>query len=195
MSQDESEDETQSRAERLTDRRSRSRERTLSQTTENDTDTSESDNQTGQRGQTAQTKQTGEAGQPKQNDQTEQSGDSEEDERAEWSQTGDENVKRENKPLYMYLDQRLRDTVEDLFEDVRYYYRKSYDVELQKNRHVYPLVLEHGIGPIREMADSPADVRNALEANPYTPVIPAEVDADASEDEPIGSSREETRNA
>ncbi|WP_435079637.1 hypothetical protein [Halococcus sp. AFM35] len=87
-------------------------------------------------------------------------------------------MKRENTALYMYLDPRLHDAVIDVFEDVRYHYRKAYDVELQKNRHVYPLILEHGIEPVREMSESPSEVRDALDANPYTPV-PAEVTADA----------------
>ena len=170
MSHEDADDDTQSRAERLTDRRSRSRERTRSVSTEAETESrgdSEADG-----GQTEQTEQDGQVGQTGQDSER---GDGEE---TEWSQAGDENVKRENTALYMYLDPRLHDAVIDVFEDVRYHYRKAYDVELQKNRHVYPLILEHGIEPVREMSESPAEVRDALDANPYTPV-PPEVTADA----------------
>jgi hypothetical protein len=177
MSQEEGDsDETESRANRLIDRRGRSRERTRSDTeTETDTENENEDGQTGQTGQTGQDGQgqTGESTQSAQSDESKS-----DDEGGVWSETGSENVKRENTALYMYLDQRLHDAVVDVFEDVRYHYRKAYDVELQKNRHVYPLILEHGIEPVREMAESPAEVRDALDANPYTPV-PAEVTADA----------------
>ena len=165
MSQDDETDETQSRAERLTDRRSRSRERTRSGSTEDDT------------GHSGQTGTTGQTGQSTQSNQTGQGTDSDDGEGTEWSQASDKNVKRENQALYMYLDQRLHDAVTDVFEDVKYHYRKAYDVELEKNRHVYPLILEHGIDPVREMADSPAEVRDALDANPYAPV-PTEVPTD-----------------
>jgi hypothetical protein len=172
MSQEEDgSDETDSRAERLTDRRERSRERTRSGT-ESETE----NNQTGRTGQTAQDGQDNQTGQPI---QSAQSGESESDDEGDvWSETGSENVKRENTALYMYLDQRLHDAVIDVFKDVEYHYGKAYDVELEKNRHVYPLILEHGIEPVREMAESPAEVRDALDANPYTPV-PAEVPPDA----------------
>ena len=178
MSQEENDsNETESRAERLTNRRELSRERTRSET-ESETDDDVGNNQTGQPGQTAQDDQTSQNGHPTQSAQSGQNSESSEREGDEWSQAGDENVKRENKALYMYLDQRLHDTVTDVFEDVKYHYRKAYDVELQKNRHVYPLILEHGIEPVREMSESPAEVRDALDANPYTPV-PAEVTTDA----------------
>lgn len=172
MSQDDS-DDPQSRADRLIDRRGRTRSGSPGDNTNSEEETT----QTGQSGQTEQTDTTGQTGQDGQDGQSEQPSNSGQDEDAEWSQAGDENVKRENKALYMYLDQRLHDTVTDVFEDVKYHYRKAYDVELQKNRHVYPLILEHGIEPVREMSESPAEVRDALDANPYTPV-PAEVTAD-----------------
>lgn len=172
MSQDDS-DDPQSRADRLIDRRGRTRSGSPGDNTNSEEETT----QTGQSGQTEQTDTTGQTGQDGQDGQSEQPSNSDQDEDAEWSQAGDENVKRENKALYMYLDQRLHDTVTDVFEDVKYHYRKAYDVELQKNRHVYPLILEHGIEPVREMSESPAEVRDALDANPYTPV-PAEVTAD-----------------
>lgn len=174
MSHEDNTDETPSRAERLTDRRSQSRERTRSESTENETTTDTDSEQGGQTGQRSQTGQSGQTGQGGQFGQTSSSGG---DEDTVWSQTGDENVKHENTALYMYLDQRLHDAVSEIFEDVKYHYRKAYGVELQKNRHVYPLILEHGIEPVREMAESPAEVRDALDANPYTPV-PAEVVAD-----------------
>jgi hypothetical protein len=186
VSQEDDTDDTQSRADRLTDRRSRSRERTRSASAESDTSAEEDDNQTGHSGQTGttgETNQTGQSTQSTQSGQTEQDSNSDDGEDTEWSQAGDENVKRENVALYMYLDPRLHDTVVDVFEDVRYHYRKAYDVELQKNRHVYPLVLEHGIEPVREMAESPAEVRDALDANPYTPVVPSEADADGGDPE------------
>jgi hypothetical protein len=178
MSQEDDSDETESRANRLIDRRGRSRERTRSDTeTETETDTENENDQTGQTGQTGQAEQDGQD-QTRDSTQSAQSGESEsDDEGGVWSETGSENVKRENTALYMYLDQRLHDAVIDVFEDVRYRYRKAYDVELEKNRHVYPLILEHGIEPVREMSESPAEVRDALDANPYTPV-PAEVTAD-----------------
>ena len=172
MSQDDS-DDPQSRADRLIDRRGRTRSGSPGDNTNSEEETT----QTGQSGQSEQTDTTGQTGQDGQDGQSEQPSNSDQDEDAEWSQAGDENVKRENKALYMYLDQRLHDTVTDVFEDVKYHYRKAYDVELQKNRHVYPLILEHGIEPVREMSESPAEVRDALDANPYTPV-PAEVTAD-----------------
>jgi hypothetical protein len=172
VSQDDS-DDPQSRADRLIDRRGRTRSGSPGDNTNSEEETT----QTGQPGQTEQTDTTGQTGQDGQDGQSEQPSNSGQDEDAEWSQAGDENVKRENKALYMYLDQRLHDTVTDVFEDVKYHYRKAYDVELQKNRHVYPLILEHGIEPVREMSESPAEVRDALDANPYTPV-PAEVTAD-----------------
>jgi hypothetical protein len=179
-------DETTSRAERLTDRRSRSRERTRSASTESEA-TAERDNerseQSGQTGQTEQASETGQSNQTGQPGQSEQASSSGGDEDAEWSQAGDKNVKHENSALYMYLDQRLHDAVSDVFEDVKYHYRKAYDVELQKNRHVYPLILEHGIEPVREMADSPTELRGALDANPYTPVVPSDEAADESESE------------
>ena len=177
MSQDDS-NETQSRADRLIDRRERSEERTRSGSTESSTDSEEENIQTGQPGQTSQNESTGTTGQTGQDGQPEQSSNSGRDEDTKWSQAGDENVKRENTALYMYLDQHLHDAVSEVFEDVKYHYRKAYDVELQKNRHVYPLILEHGIETVREMAESPTEVRDALDANPYTPV-PAEVTADA----------------
>ena len=173
-------DDTQSRAERLTDRRSQSRERTRSGSAEDDPSTEKDPDQTGQSGQTGTTNQTGQSMLSDQSDQDSGSGEGED---TEWSQAGDENVKRENKALYMYLDPRLHNAAVDVFEDVRYHYRKAYDVELQKNRHVYPLVLEHGIELVREMADSPADVRDALDANPYTPVIPSEAGGGGGETE------------
>ncbi|GAA0464592.1 hypothetical protein MUK72_19335 (plasmid) [Halococcus dombrowskii] len=190
MSQDDS-DDPQSRADRLIDRRGRTRSGSPGDNTNSEeettqtgqsgqseqTDTTGQTGQDGQDGQSEQTDTTGQTGQDGQDGQSEQPSNSDQDEDAEWSQAGDENVKRENKALYMYLDQRLHDTVTDVFEDVKYHYRKAYDVELQKNRHVYPLILEHGIEPVREMSESPAEVRDALDANPYTPV-PAEVTAD-----------------
>lgn len=165
------ESETESRAERLTNRRERSRERTRPDA-ENGTDTDTENNQTGQGGQTGQIDQTKQAG------QSGQSSESDDDGGDGWSETSDENVKRENVALYMYIDERQHDAITDVFEDVRYHYRKAYDVELEKNRHVYPLILEHGLEAIREIADSPAEVRDALDANSYTPV-PAEMSTDA----------------
>lgn len=186
--EEETDDETLSRAERLTDRRSRSRER-ISESTESEMEDAGTNSQsgqsgesgnTGQTGQTNQTEQTGPSGEGGEDGQDGQGGESGKDgDTGTWAQTGDENVKRENVPVYMYLDPRQRDRLLEVFEDAKYHYRKVYDVELQKNRHVYPLVLEHGIEGVREMVDSPTDVRTALEANPYTPVIPSEVDADA----------------
>lgn len=177
--EDDGSNEAEGRAERLIDRRGRSRNRIRSETeTETNDGKTETDTEDNQTGQTGQTGQDGQAGQTKQTEQSGQSSESGNDEGNEWSQTSDENVKRENTALYMYIDERQRDAVIDVFEDVRYHYRKAYDVELEKNRHVYPLILEHGIESIREMAESPAEVRDALDANSFTPV-PAEVTADA----------------
>ena len=188
MSQDDA-DEPQSRADRLTDRRSRSRERVQSRSAEAQDDPgqsgqSEQDGQTGQSGQSGQTGQSEQAGQTEQTSQSGQDSDSGGDSTpSEWSQASDENVKRENKALYMYLDERLHESVLDIFEDVKYHYRKAYDIELQKNRHVYPLILEYGMESVREMADSPSEIRDALDANPFTPVVPVDGDSDESESE------------
>lgn len=181
MSRDDTDDETQSRAERLTDRRSRSRERIGSAPAESDTSTDADDTReesASESQRSAASTQAGQTGQTGQSKQDGHDGDTERSEGSEWSQASDENVKRENVAVYMYLDPELQARLAEVFADVEYHYQKAYSVELEKNRHVYPLVLEHGIETVREMAESPAEVRAALEANPYTETVVSRSDPD-----------------
>jgi hypothetical protein len=54
-------------------------------------------------------------------------------------------VKDEQVGTYIYLPEWQRDDLRDFADDAQYHYRKEHGVELEKNRHVYPLVVQYGL--------------------------------------------------
>lgn len=111
----------QDRAERLRERRNRTRERPRG---------TEGDEQ-------AETDETA--------DQAEQTQPSKPSERSEPSKPDKESVKDEQVGTYMYLPEDQADELTYQFDRLKAEYRRETGEELQKNRHFYPLVVQHGL--------------------------------------------------
>jgi hypothetical protein len=54
-------------------------------------------------------------------------------------------VKEEQVGTYIYLPEWQSHDLSEFVEDAQYHYKKAYDIKLEKNRHLYPLVVQHGL--------------------------------------------------
>lgn len=77
--------------------------------------------------------------------QSEPSKPSEPDEPDEQSETDKTSVKDEQVGTYFYLPQSQHDDLGEFVEDAQYHYKKEHGVKLEKNRHLYPLVVQYGL--------------------------------------------------
>lgn len=85
-----------------------------------------------------------------------------EDESEEESGGQTTSVKEERTGTYMYLpDSQLKD-LKRLYNVLKAEYEFEYDESFEKNRHFYPLVVQHGLDGLEEMDVS--DVRESLES-------------------------------
>jgi hypothetical protein len=91
---------------------------------------------------------------------SESSGSSESSETVESDETS--NVKSEREGVYMYLTGEQKKEVERMYSILKADYEYEYDVAFEKNRHFYPLLIQHGLeglegldaSEIRERLDS-----------------------------------------
>lgn len=83
-------------------------------------------------------------------------------ETGETSQPG-ESVKEQQKGVYMYLPESQAERLAETIEEVQFFYKREYGEELEKNRHLYPLIVECGLDTVTDVADDPEEIHTLLE--------------------------------
>ena len=89
-------------------------------------------------------------------------GEESEDESGEQSQTT--SVKKERTGTYMYLPESQTKDLRRLYNVLKAEYEFKYDEEFEKNRHFYPLVIQHGLESLDGLDAS--EIRERLESLP-----------------------------
>lgn len=60
-------------------------------------------------------------------------------------------VKDEQTPVYMYLPETQKREIKRLYNVLKADYEYEYDEPFEKNRHFYPLLIQHGLEGLEEM--------------------------------------------
>lgn len=71
-------------------------------------------------------------------------------------------VKSEQVGTYMYLPKRQKKEIERLYNVLKAEYEYEYDADFEKNRHFYPLVIQHGLDDLDGLDAS--DIRERLDS-------------------------------
>lgn len=93
---------------------------------------------------------------------SEQSEPSKSSESSERSEQESSSVKEERIGTYMYLPESQQSELSRLYNVLKAEYEYEYDAEFEKNRHFYPLVIEHGIDSLDGLDAS--DVKTKLDS-------------------------------
>lgn len=82
---------------------------------------------------------------------------------SETSESGQQTgVKAEREGVYMYLTQQQKKEVERLYNVLKAEYEFEFDDDLEKNRHFYPLLVQHGLDGLDGL--DAQDLREHLES-------------------------------
>jgi|APHM01.1.fsa_nt_gi hypothetical protein len=71
-------------------------------------------------------------------------------------------VKEEQTPVYMYLPESQEREIKRLYSVLKAKYEYEYDQDFEKNRHFYPLLVQHGLDSLDNL--DAAEIRDRLEA-------------------------------
>ena len=86
---------------------------------------------------------------------------SEPDKTDKTDEPSESSVKDERIGTYMYLPESQQKDLSRLYNVLKAEYEYEYDVEFEKNRHFYPLIIEHGKSGLEGLDAS--DIRERLE--------------------------------
>jgi len=89
------------------------------------------------------------------------------EEKSETSEEEKTSVKDERVGTYIYIPESQRDDLRDFAKVAQFHYDQEYDVELEKNRHLYPLVVQYGLDEL-DGSDA-SDVHEKLTAMGLVP--------------------------
>jgi hypothetical protein len=74
--------------------------------------------------------------------------------RSETDKTDEQTVKDEHIGTYMYLPRQQKKEVGRLYNVLKAEYEYEYDTEFEKNRHFYPLLIQHGLDGLERLEAS-----------------------------------------
>lgn len=84
------------------------------------------------------------------------------DSESEPSEPSQPTVKEEQVGTYMYLLESQKKEIDRLYNVLKAEYEFEYDHEFEKNRHFYPLLVQHGLESLESLDAS--EIQNRLES-------------------------------
>jgi len=80
----------------------------------------------------------------------------------EISKTSKPSVKEERVGTYMYLTESQKKEIDHLYNVLKTDFEYEYDIEFEKNRHFFPLVVQYGLEDLDKLDAS--DIKNRLDS-------------------------------
>lgn len=84
------------------------------------------------------------------------------DEISEMNKTSKPSVKEERVGTYMYLTESQKKEIDHLYNVLKTDFEYEYDIEFEKNRHFFPLVVQYGLEDLDRFDAS--DIKNRLDS-------------------------------
>lgn len=158
------------RSERLRQTRNRAKQKAKPSETEEQSETEETSepSKPSETGKTEETNQPSETAESVGNDETSEPDESQEDdeypdgEKDDGEEQDDPSVKDERSGTYMYLPEDQKQELGLTFKVLSAEYEREFGDDLEKNRHFYPLIIQHGLEGLDSL--DAQEVRDCLES-------------------------------
>lgn len=102
-------------------------------------------------------------------DESEQSQPSQRSQPSESPEASQQPVKEAYDGMYIYIPPEQKARISPLYKQMSAAFEVEFGDELEKNRHFYPLLVEHGLAGLEEFRDDPEQIRESLESLSHSP--------------------------